>query len=181
MKITISGLPGSGKSSVGKLLAKSLKYKYYGAGLAKREYAKKNGLTIDELNELSKKDPYSDYLVDKFMAKIANSQNIIYDAWLGFYFIPDSIKIWLHADARVRAQRIYDAKRTEEIYKNPKTAIKKLDARFKNSEKRYKKLYQIYSISDPDLFDILIDTTNLTSEQVCIEILEQIKRLKNRN
>jgi len=52
MIITISGLPGSGKTSVGKLIAERLGYEFLSIGDLRGSFASKKGLTIDELNKL---------------------------------------------------------------------------------------------------------------------------------
>ena len=56
MIVTISGTPGSGKSTVGKLIAKKLGLKHYSIGNLMRSMAKEKGLTLGELGELAKTD-----------------------------------------------------------------------------------------------------------------------------
>jgi len=56
MKITIAGKPGAGKSTITKILAKKLGYKYCSIGDLRGEIAQEHGLTIDELNEIGKKE-----------------------------------------------------------------------------------------------------------------------------
>ena len=60
MIITLSGMPGSGKSTVAKILSKKLRMSRYYMGGIRREMARKMGLTIDELNKLGERDPSSD-------------------------------------------------------------------------------------------------------------------------
>ena len=64
MKITISGTPGSGKSTIGKLVSKKLKLKYYDVGNMRRKMAKDMGLTIQEFNKLGEKKSFTDKEVD---------------------------------------------------------------------------------------------------------------------
>lgn len=51
-QITISGYPGAGKSTNGKMLASSLGYDFFSAGHFRREAAKELGIDIDTLNLL---------------------------------------------------------------------------------------------------------------------------------
>jgi len=48
MIITISGLPGSGKTTVAKKLSKKLNYEFISVGDLKGQFAKEKGMTIDE-------------------------------------------------------------------------------------------------------------------------------------
>ena len=50
--ITISGMLGSGKSTVAKLLAQKLGYEYYSTGNAQREIAKKKAMTKNTVMEV---------------------------------------------------------------------------------------------------------------------------------
>ena len=62
--ITISGVIGSGKSTVAKMLSQKLGWQYYSTGMAQRKIAEEMGLTTIELNALSLKDPSIDERVD---------------------------------------------------------------------------------------------------------------------
>ena len=96
MIISISGLPGSGKSTIGKNLAKKLGYNYYSLGDMKRRLANEKGLTIEEWNALSDKDSSYDTVPDKYQADLAKKEdNFIMDGRLAYHFIPQSIKIFL--------------------------------------------------------------------------------------
>ena len=68
--ITISGMLGSGKSTVAKLLAECLGWDYYSTGNAQREIAAKRGMTTLELNRLADTDPSIDKEIDGVFIKI---------------------------------------------------------------------------------------------------------------
>ena len=166
MIITLSGRPGSGKSSVGRALAKRLGYKFYSAGDVRRAYAREKGLTLAELNKQAEKDPYSDKLVDDKMKRMAEEEDdFVIDAWLGFYFFPDSIKIFLDAKPKVRARRIHKRADYEEQSKNLRQAMKMMQEKEECSLGRYRRLYGIDNAFDPNHFDLVIDTSNNTVEQ----------------
>ena len=94
MIITIAGLAGSGKSTVAKLVAKKLKYKFYSAGDMRGELATREGLTIDQLNDLKAK--WTHAAIDEVVKKIGqNEDNLVFDSWLGWHFIPHSVKFFL--------------------------------------------------------------------------------------
>ncbi|MGH9879179.1 MAG: nucleoside monophosphate kinase, partial [Nitrososphaerales archaeon] len=56
MIITIAGRPGSGKTTVAKEVAKRLGFKHLSTGDMRGQLAMEHGLTIDQLNEIGKKE-----------------------------------------------------------------------------------------------------------------------------
>ena len=51
MIITISGTPGSGKSTVAKMIATKLGFKHYSTGDFMRQMAKERGISLEELSK----------------------------------------------------------------------------------------------------------------------------------
>ena len=97
--ITLSGQLGSGKSTVGKLLAKKLGYTFYSTGNAQRKIAAERGLTTLELNKLSMTDSSIDAQIDSIFKELAcQDDNFIVDSRLGFFFIPSSLKVKLNVE-----------------------------------------------------------------------------------
>jgi cytidylate kinase len=68
--ITISGDPGSGKSTIAQELAKKLKAKRIYVGEIRREIARKKGLTLAELNKYAEKHPETDVDIERLLAKL---------------------------------------------------------------------------------------------------------------
>ena len=103
MIITISGTPGSGKSTVAKLLVKALGAERIYVGGMRRELAKERGITLIELNEYAKIHPETDVDVDKKASELAKKLEkegkiLIAEGHTQFYFFPDSIKIFIKVD-----------------------------------------------------------------------------------
>ena len=57
MIITVSGTPGSGKSTIAKALAKNFRLKYFSSGDLMRNLAEKKGISLAELNKLAEDNP----------------------------------------------------------------------------------------------------------------------------
>ena len=179
MIITISGMPGSGKSTVAKILARKLRMKRYYMGGIRREMARKMGLTIDELNKLGEKDPASDEKVDSYVKKLAKKDNIIVESRTAFHFIPQSAKIFLDVDLPEAARRIAkdlkkSSRRNETRYKNAAQALRGLRRRIASDRKRFKKYYGI-DCYDREKYDLLIDTTNVQAMRVAESISKYVK------
>ena len=175
MIITFGGRAGTGTTSVGKALAKKLGYKFYYAGGVRRELANKRGITLAELNKQGLTDPYSDKLVDDYMKEMAKNQdNFIVDGWLAFYCIPQSVKVCLKADSKVRAKRIFERGDKEEKPSSEEEALNIITERENNSARRYDKLYGIDPFNESQ-FDLVVDTSNNTVEQTMNIIYDFIK------
>jgi len=176
MIITISGLPGSGKTTVGKLLAKRLGFKFYSIGDLRGKMAMGRGLTIDQLNELGMNEEWTDKEVDEYQKVLGEKEdNFVIDGWLGFHFIPNSLKVFLDVDLKTAAQRIFkNQRKDEEKKKNVKEVYRMLEERIEQTNRRYEKYYGIKFL-DKSNYDMVIDTTNLTIEQTVEKIMEKIK------
>ncbi len=173
MKITISGKPGSGKSTIASALCSEFGLKYYSIGEIFRKIAAKTGKNIVELN---KYPDNVDSLVDNEQKLIGKeNDNFVMDSRLGFYFIPDAIHIYLDVDPEVAAQRILKADRKHEKYVSLEEAKNKLMERHTLERERYLSLYGI-DADDRKNYDLYIDTTTLRADEVLEQIIDFIKK-----
>ena len=145
MIITISGKPGSGKTTAAKQVAQKLGYKHFSMGDLRGRIAQKHGMTIDELNEVGKKEFWTDKEADDELVKLGKEEdNLVMDSWIAYHFIPDSAKIFLEVDLKVGAERIFKDPRPDEAKKKTiKEVEEMLKKRIANSKARYKKYYDI--------------------------------------
>jgi len=175
MIITISGKPGSGKTSVAKAISKKLRYDFFSAGDFRGKVAMKHGMTIDELNKVGKKEFWTDKEVDDEMKKLGKEKdNFVVEGWLSYYFIPNSIKIFLDVDIKEASKRIFkDQRPDEEEKEDVKDVEKMIKKRLEESNKRYKKYYDA-DFLDKKNYDLIIDTTNLNINEVVEKILKFI-------
>src|SRR3989338_5108791 len=96
MKLTIAGTPGSGKSSVARIIAKKLRLKHYSVGDFMRLIARKRKITLLKLMKQAETDKGKiDNELDAFQIKLRAADNFVIDSRLGFHFIPDSFKVFL--------------------------------------------------------------------------------------
>ena len=113
MIITISGTPGSGKSTVAKILVEKLNLERIYVGGIRRDLAKSKNMTLEELNQYALNHPETDVDVDKEAAKLAKELNksnrdVIVEGRVQFHFIPESIKIYIKVDLEEGARRIWE-------------------------------------------------------------------------
>lgn len=182
MIITISGLPGAGKTTAARLLAERLGYKYYSMGDLRGKMAMEQGLTIDELNEQANKDPSSHTSVDEYQKKLGETEdNFIIDGWLSWRFIPKSFKVFLAINEDEAARRIYEAKKNdpsrgdEPEYKTVIEAKDVITRRVEVTKKQFQDLYGV-DFTDAKNYNVVIDTTGQARPEETVEkILKAIK------
>jgi len=179
MIITISGKPGSGKSTVAKLLAEKLGYRMFSAGDLRGKIAMKHGLTIDQLNKIGEKERWTDEECDKLVEKMGKKEdNIVFDSWLAWHFIPKAVKIFLDVDLKESVKRIFKNQRPDEQKQSSVEGVfQMITNRMNETIARYKKWYGINYL-DIKNYDLVIDTTNLKQEETLKKILEFIRMAK---
>ncbi|MFH1276030.1 MAG: (d)CMP kinase [Candidatus Woesearchaeota archaeon] len=183
MIITISGTAGSGKSTVGKLLAKKLGYKHYSMGDLQRQIAQQRNITLVELQKLEEKDPSIDQDLDQMQVKLGEKEdNFVIDGRLSFHFIPNSLKIFLDSDLEIRAKRIFTDKisdRSTEKNISLEDTKQKMKEREDSEIKRYKKYYNLNPY-DKTNYDLICDASEMTIEENANVIIKFIiKEQKN--
>src|SRR4051794_20294028 len=117
--ISISGSAGSGKSTVGRMLAVRLGLPFISIGDLRRRYALDHGLTLEQLNESGETDPTSDRIIDEYQQHLPEKHpSFIIDARLGFHFLPQSIKLFVSVSKEIGAKRILMMNRESENWEN---------------------------------------------------------------
>ena len=169
MKITLAGSPGSGKSTMRKLIGEHYGLITKGTGDFMRELSTKYGYSdiTQFLVEYVSVHPEIDNQVDEDQRKFGKeNEDFVLDAHLGFYFVPDSIRICLICDLEEAALRILDdSGRTTETATNITDSIDSSQKRRRTMHKNFLNLYQI-DIDDHSNFDLVVDTTSLSSAEV---------------
>lgn len=177
MIIAISGLPGSGKSTISDMLAKKLGYKRYSIGDLRGKMALERGMTIDELNKLGEKEDWTDREVDEYQTKLGQEEdNFVIDGRISFHFIPRSFKIFLDVELKEAARRIFKNQRPDEARAQSAEELEvRMVARAQHDDRRYKKYYSI-TFQDKSKFDLVIDTTHLTPEEILDRIWQALPK-----
>jgi cytidylate kinase len=174
MIITISGVPGSGKTSVAKIIAEKLDMPFYSVGALRGKMAMEKGMTLDELNALGETDSSTDTLADDYQKELgAKEDNFVIEGRLSWHFIPKSYKVFLDCRPAEAAQRILASKNErpdEKLTSDPEQIQTTLEARLASDIRRYQKIYGI-DYMDPKHYDLVIDTTLLKSAKETAELV----------
>lgn len=176
--ISIAGDLASGKGTVSEILIKELNYGIYRNGEYARKLARDMGLDITSFNSYLAEHPEIDLQIEKSASEYAQDHdNFIIDARLGWYAVPESFKVYLRVDIDVAAQRAFnDAKRkSTENFATVEEQKADMQKRYKLENERYWKLYQVRK-DDMSNYDLVIDTTNLTPDEIANTIITEYKK-----
>lgn len=173
-KITIFGMAGTGKTSTGKEVAKRLGYEFFSGGDFMRDTAKSMGITLMELEELSKHEDKYDIERDKIIAEFGRTNdNFVVEARLAWHFIPDSFKICFLCDFNKRTERIAGREK-----KDVEVVREETRAREKSIYDRFEKYYGIKDFEDEKHFDMIIDTATMSLSEVIETIIKKLREKK---
>ena len=155
MKICISGLTGSGKTTIAKILSKKLNYPLISSSY--KNFTKDIvGFTQKNINNKKLAKEF-----DKKIVELAKKQkNCIVATWLGPWLIKNSFKVWLYASKEERIRRI--AEREKISLKKAKEYFEKKDSA---TIKHFKKVYGINVLQHED-FDLIINTESFSKNKI---------------
>lgn len=176
-KISLAGDLGSGKSTVANILISQLGAEYYGTGIIARRIAADMGIDIAELNIYSETHPEIDELIDNGLRALSSDpRNLIIDSRMAWHFVCHTFRVYLTTDPTVAALRIKNAGRgAEESFKTLEEATARIRARKESEKRRYFDLYGV-NCKDLDNYDLVIDTTFATPEQVADRLRDELTK-----
>ncbi len=183
MILTINGTPSSGKGTVAKLLAQTYQLEHVSIGDIKRAQAQKRNLTIQEFNDWANANPKEGHMLfDKAQKELGETQDqLIVDGRVSFYFIPNSIKIHITCALAVAAQRRFNqlqhSQRSEGTFTSQQEVQAALEHRQESDRQLFIREYGV-DIFDTSQYDIRVDSSQKTPQQVCDEIVAQITALQ---
>jgi predicted cytidylate kinase len=175
MKLTVSGPPGSGKTTVSILLAQKLSYSYVSGGEAFRKLAEEKNMSIEEFSRYSENNHEVDKKIDEQLKlKLQTVDNIIVESrlagWIAYLNNIKAIKIFIDASFDTRVKRISEREGVsrDRISKN-------LEMRELSEKYRYLLIYNI-NYEDLKIYDLIIDNNNKDPETVSKIIMEYVKK-----
>ncbi len=172
LTIAVAGLTGSGKNTLGELLAKKLKLRVVCPTF--KDLAKREGVSLMEFQKRAEKDPNIDKKFDAELKEQAKNGRCIVTTWLGPWMVDADLRVWVFAPQNIRAARI--SKRDGMTLEQAERHVRERDER---NRQRYLKVYGI-DIYNHDMFDLCINNEKITPEQSMklVLLLLKLRRLK---
>ena len=182
MLISITGRLGSGKSTVCNIMRERYGYEIFSTGTINREYARRLGITTLELNKRLNDDPSLDHEIDGTVTKLSEERcddKLIFDSRMAWHFAKDTFKIFLTIEPMEAAKRVMKNQRgCEEHYETVEEACEKLIERSRVERDRFVDIYGV-DYYDYNNFNIVIDTTARTPDEVVALIMENLEAYSN--
>lgn len=161
MLITISGPPGSGKSTLSRTLSMRLGMELVSMGDIFRKLAQDRCMSLEEFGSLAKCNDDIDRKLDEEQKRIAKKKdNIILEGRLSGFLLDADLKVWLKAPLKVRAERIAQRENKAVV-----KAMTEASEREECERERYLKYYNI-DIRDLSVYDLVIDSTKWSPEEI---------------
>src|SRR3989338_4940166 len=167
--IVISGPIASGSTTAAKLLSQKLKIPYKSAGDFFREYMLSHNIPLPQKEKIPDE---VERKADEELTQLAENSSIIIDGLYTGYFArenPQVLKVLLTCDEDERIRRALERTHT---HKETAEDVKRRDAAH---DAKFRKLYADENFLDPKFFDLVIDTTNTSKEQVVGKVLHKLK------
>ncbi|HLE95942.1 MAG TPA: AAA family ATPase [Candidatus Thermoplasmatota archaeon] len=155
--VAVAGLPGTGTTTLSKLLAERLKLPHVYAGALFRRLAAEKDMTLAEFGEFAENHPEIDTELDRRMIEVARKGGVVLEgrmvAWQCKEAGAHALKILLEAPEHVRAQRVADREKSADV-----DAILRENRHREASEaKRYREIYGV-DPNDPRLYDLVLES-----------------------
>jgi len=171
--IVVGGPPGSGKSTVAKLIASKYGLRYVSMGSIFREIAKRMGVSLEELSLIAERDPSIDRMIDSRAVEEAKKGCVVIDGHISAWILKDiaDVKIATWASRPVRISRIAQRDGRDVSAVERETTIRE-----ESEKRRFKTIYGI-DVDDLSVFDIVVNTERFTPEEV-LAVVSKVIELK---
>ncbi len=168
MLITISGLPGSGTTTVSRLVADELGLERVPGGEVFRQLATEAGMSLAEFGAHAQDNPEIDIELDRRLTERAAEGDCVIESrlagWLTHRAGLSAVRVWVDCSEQIRAERV--------AARDGTTVGQALDdnrARAALEHARYLAVYEI-DLSDRSAYEVVLESTNAPASDLADQI-----------
>lgn len=167
--LTVGGLPGTGTTTLCRLLERSLQLPYIYAGQLFREEAAKRGMTLAEFNALAGEDPAVDLALDEQQLGYLRRGGVILEGrlagWLANHHAIPAFTVWLVCEERERIRRL-----VQRDGGDAETQAALMADRETRERDRYQRYYGA-DLSDLSFYDLICDSSSTPPDELRDQVL----------
>jgi cytidylate kinase len=169
--VTISGLPGSGTSTVARLTAQRLGLDHVDGGTVFRAMAKERDLDMRAFSAVAEADQSIDVELDTRLAAVAHAGGVVLEsrlaAWIATNERVAATTVWIDGDEKIRAGRVATREAIDVAQALEANRLREASERL-----RYRTLYGI-DLDDRSIYALVIDSSDETPESITESIVRR--------
>ena len=170
MLVTLSGLPGSGTSTVARMVAAELGIDHLDGGTAFRAMAAEAQLSLADFAALAEGDETIDRALDDRLTERARAGDVLLESrlagWLATRADLPALRVWIRCDHRERARRVAG----RDGHEHPE-ALAHNDERERSERARYERYYGI-DLTDLSIYDLVLDSEHAGPAELVAAIVD---------
>jgi CMP/dCMP kinase len=155
--LTVGGLPGTGTTTLCRLLQARLGLRYVYAGRLFRDEAARRGMDLRSFGKLCQEDPSVDQALDETQVQLLKEGNIILEGrlagWLAHQNDVPALKVWMTCEENERLRRIVE--RDGGTIEEQRSQTREREA---SEADRYQRYYGA-DLADRSVYDLVLDST----------------------
>ena len=177
-RITVSGPPGSGTSTLCRLLQEKLGHPYVYAGQIFRDQAAERGMSLKEFGRLCEQDDQVDRGLDDEQVRLLqeavdHDRSLILEGrlsgWLAHRNQIPALKVFVGCEEVERVRRIVERDGGDDSEQAEATRIRE-----ESEATRYNHYYGI-DVDDMEPYDLVLDSTNKSPDQLLGDVLAALR------
>lgn len=171
--VAVAGLPGTGTTTLCRLLSTRLALPHVYAGQFFRQMAKEKGMDLVDFGRYAEEHPEVDTELDRRMIEVARKRGCILEGRMAAWHLVQAnaggLKVLLEAPEDVRANRVANREGIQDV-----SAVLLQNRHREASEaKRYREFYG-FDPNDPRHYDLVINSADKTPEQIADMVVARL-------
>jgi cytidylate kinase len=171
--ITVSGLPGSGTTTLSRLVAAALHLDRVPGGEVFRQLAAESGMTLAEFGLHAQEHPEIDLELDARLEARAREGSCVIESRLAGWLATNAgllaVRAWVDCDERVRAERVAERDGTSVDQAQRDNA-----ERAALEHARYVQAYGI-DLDDRSPYDLILDSTATSAADLADQVIDRAR------